>query len=1154
MKKIKWLACMLLTGCSLTAVADNVYTIYPIPQQQTAVDGTAKITAGKVQVICGSDIDKPTQDRIRTILEEQGLVAAGSESTLFVQSPADGYTHIYIGVNGKDDAADRKATALGLERTVFGLAAKYDKHIVSITSGTAGHAEITVLGENTDAAFCGLASIEQILDTYGKADFTIPCGTLYDYADQQNRGLVEGYYGVPYPVDVKKDLMRFMMRHKMNSYMYGAKSDPYHSAQWKDAYPQTISQQQRELGYLTQNMVKELTEVSYQTKVNFIWAIHPGNAFLGSSTVVNDIMSKFKKMYNLGIRQFAIFVDDVSIPTTDADFQLNADRVTAVQRSIEAEWNKEGALPADTVKPLQFVPQIYCSSFAGGGEPQRKAFFTALSTTPANVAVYTTGWGVWSVPNSGDVEQVRQYLGRDVAWWWNYPCNDNDANKLFPMDMYTNFSDESHISSSAKVDAALANCLGVLSNPMQQGEVSKIALFGVADYAWNNDAFNNQANWKASFPAIVGEERADALKTLCPYLRYYDSDALSSLVNTYKTGLKAGNPNGKKLMSEMESIISAATEMQKLKDSDSESDRLLYTDLAPWLNKLKSMAEQTRLLLAAAEADTDVEKWNNYAPTPRKVAALDTDEAFFAPQLAGSVGANLSVSATKAMPAHVVLYPFISYLQENVLGDLLGSGKATKARIFSNLETTRGSVTTQKGMTTFIGSLNKLQKGEYVGMALPQPIRLKDIFVADTLAANWGVFTSGNGREWTAYDKQAALETHIRYLCVTNLGEEPRAVSLNNKTMGVYLPEETELNTAATTIPDYEPWDGHTKVYMTDGDYSTFTCINRNQASGDAYTVKLAEAEKIGDVRICMGTVNGDYMTAGRVQVSAGGNTWRTLKIKGTNSIDYRMNIKQVVKYSDEMSYCDFDGDNEEALYVRLLLSTPNTNKWLRLYEIEVNKQSYKACFKSPCADASGNAIATLDDGKGFTGLDDEKQYVTYHFYDLRKLQSVKIFQDMSGRDAASPVAVKVGTDKELTQWTDAGTLTEPLQVVDLNGFTACYALKLEWEGTQTPAVYEIIEVLDESSYPEITAIERVTTAQLDAFNVENNGRTLLLTSGKGIRSVRLYDAQGRCLVTQKQAGQSTASIAVPAQATGTCIVTAQLANGETASYKLILR
>ena len=369
--------CCLGTCSSLTVLADSVYQIHPIPHQQQAVGGTTKIPAGKIQVICGDHIDSYTKARLKNILSEHNLISDSDE--IFVTAPSEGFVHIFVGVNNSGDKADAKATALKLSRDVFTLQNKYDKHLLSLQDA-GGFAEIVILGENTDAAFIGMASLEQILDY--NAPESIPCGIIYDYADQKNRGLVEGYYGVPYSIDVKKDVMRFMMRHKMNSYMYGAKSDYYHSAYWKQPYPATITEQQKKLGYLSQDMVRDLTQVSHETKVNFIWAIHPGNDFLNSSTVITDIMNKYKRMYALGVRQFAVFVDDVAIPSTQAQYDLNAARVTSLQQAIEKEWNKSGAAPADTVKPLQFVPQIYCGSFAGGGEEQRKAFSPPSAKRP----------------------------------------------------------------------------------------------------------------------------------------------------------------------------------------------------------------------------------------------------------------------------------------------------------------------------------------------------------------------------------------------------------------------------------------------------------------------------------------------------------------------------------------------------------------------------------------------------------------------------------------------------------------------------------------------------------------------------------------------------------------------------------------------------
>lgn len=1105
----------------MTVASAAGYTIYPVPQQQVATSGQITLTAGQVDVICGTAIDVYTQKRIQNILIEHQLITSDTE-TLFVTAPTSGKSHIYIGVNGSGDAADVEATRLGLERTVFSKDAKYDRHIVALATGADGAAEVVVLGEHTDAAFIGLASVEQILDTYASQGFTIPCGVIYDYADQQNRGIVEGYYGVPYSAEVKKDLMRFMMRYKMNSYMYGAKSDPYHSTYWKDPYPTTITEAQREMGYLSQDMLREITDVAHDTKVNFVWAIHPGNNFLGSSTVVDDIMAKYRKMYDLGIRQFGVFVDDVSIPTTESDYQLNATRLTALQRAIEAEWNTDGATPADTVKPIQFVPQLYCGGFAGS-EDQRKGFFEALATTPSNVAIYTTGWGVWSVPNSSDVNSVRQYLGRDVAWWWNYPCNDNDANKLFTMDMYTNFKDESKISNSARPDASLSNCLGVLSNPMQQGEVAKIAFFGIADYAWNNAAFNNSTNWEASFPAIfTGDtEKAEALRTLAPYLRYYDSDALSKLVSDYKARVSAGLPDGTALRAEMQSVIDAADRVARFQTDGVESDSLLYVDMAPWLAKLRTMATNVIGLLNAVEGADDAARWDSYVAEMPAIAAYDTNSDFLAPQLAGYVGATLSLTTTKALPANETLAPFVTYLKENALGTILSRNVASRARMVTNLAKASGSVLTSNGIVAASGT-NTLTTGDYVGIEMPQPTRMDAVTINDTLTDHFAVLYSVNGKDWKRVT-DGTTEGYIRYICVKNESDETRALRMNRNVLSLTLPVTTQLDASGTTIPSGDIYDSHTATYLTDGDYTTYTCLNKNQVTGDAYVVKLKTARPVYDVRVCVGTVNDDYMNAGRIQTSVDGKTWKTLKIKGTNTSDLRMTSSQVVKYSDEMSYCDFQGTGDTVQYVRLYVSNANTSKWLRLYEIEVNGQYDREAYAPDVTAASAtNRLSTLTDSYGYTPMSDEisasASELTYNFYSHNALTGVRIFQDAA---AAGKGTILLSEDGE--EWTNVGTLTGGMQEVDMSAHPLARYMKITWTEGQLPGIYEIVEVADETTVAEVTRIRRIEASS--DLSVVPSAQGVAISAAAGIAHVTAYSTEGRLLFSQSFQGLPSVSI-----------------------------
>ena len=492
LRTLRKIMLMAAAAFAFSLAAADAYTIYPIPHAQIAGKAACSLSA-TTTVIAESGIDQPTKNRLCDVLKQHGIVAE------FAAKPSKTNANIYLGVNGSKGDADRLAKKLKLKRDIFANG-KFDRHIISLTAQKNGNAQLLILGENTDAVFFALASLEQMLDG---GSSNMACVTIYDYADIKDRGVVEGYYGVPYSTAVTEDLLRFMMRYKMNSYMYGAKSDPYHSGYWGKPYPDKLTAEQKSMGCFTAADIKQMCEVSVATKVNFIWAIHPGVAFTGNDDAVIDrIMEKFEAMHGLGVRQFGVFVDDVGVPYDEPTLKLNAKRLTDLQNAIDKKWNFSGAVPADTVKPLHFVPQLYAYGWTKA--EGRKNFFSALSNTPAKTQIYITGKAVWSVPNNKDLKIVEEDLGRPVAWWWNYPCNDNADAYTFPVDMYSNFIDMPAIDDDARLPENLEGCASLLCNPMQQGEIAKIPLFSAADYAWNNASFDNKTSWNAALTAAVG--------------------------------------------------------------------------------------------------------------------------------------------------------------------------------------------------------------------------------------------------------------------------------------------------------------------------------------------------------------------------------------------------------------------------------------------------------------------------------------------------------------------------------------------------------------------------------------------------------------------------------------------------------------------------
>ena len=1118
------------------AIAENIYTIYPIPQQQVAVEGTAKVTQ-KVNIVLEKGIDEATKARISDVLKQHQLEYAFSENIV------ESETNILLGISGSGEIADQKATALNLKRDVFSLDNKFDRHCLNLSSNK-GIADIVILGENTDATFIGIASLEQMLENDLNA---LPCVNIYDYADQKSRGIVEGYYGYPYSVEVKKDLMRFMMRYKMNTYLYGAKSDPYHSQYWKNPYPTTLTNQQVKNGWMSQDMIKDVTKVSHETKVNFIWAIHPGNDIIHSGSVVKDVTTKFDKMYNLGVRQFAVFVDDVGVPESDNDLSANARNISNIQKEIEKKYNISGAAPADTVKPLHFVPQVYCAAFAGN-ETKRKRFFKSLQAIPTNVTVYTTGWGVWSVPNRSDFQLIKDELGRPGAWWWNYPCNDNADAQLYPMDMYSNFYDMPAVDNNARLPKELDNGLGIVCNPMQQGEVAKIPLFSAADYAWNTSGFDNQKSWSAAFPAIVGKEKAPALQLLATYLRWNDPSELNSLINRFKSSLENGHPDITDLKAKMTELSEACQVVEGLENSPVESDRLLYKDMAPWFLKVKQMAKSiSELLDLTTMNNEDAGKWDGYLNELAYVHALDTAEIYKAYALEG-MGNGISVSVRPAQPSQKYLYPFIKYMKDNALTGYFPKKSERNLKI-SNIEEYQGYASSVHNSVYANFPSVTLAKGDYIGIGLVEPTKIEDLVIADTLVSNYTVIYSKNGKEWTKYtDKETLLSDYVKYICIQNNTDSPRQLRMTRRTLSMKMPQPTSV--VSVTIPQGNIWDNHTENYLTDGDYNTFVCLNRNQQNGDLYTLKLNKLAPIYDVRVCMGTVNGDHMNIGNVEISKDGNSWKKIFVKGTYSYNFRMDLPQVVKYSDEMSYCDFDAKGQEALYVRLNLINARTNKWLRFYEMEVNKKGDKLQYISDCVDHEGVSVEELSDRLAHTHMqDDVKQSITCNFNDINYLKEVRIYQNakVSNGNTAS---IRVSSDGE--EWKDYGKLTENVQIIDLAQQEDARFMKIEWSG-KAPEIYEIVPVTNPNKKSEVTKIEQIS-AEDSAIEFAYNGTSISLKSNSGIASVDVYTLSGKSVLNYQAGNTKFLQLPIFANGDAVYIVKVKAGNGVISTYKITCR
>ena len=236
------------------------------------------------------------------------------------------------------------------------------------------------------------------LAKYDEGKKILPLCSIKDYPDVLFRGTVEGFYGQPWSHADRIEQIRFYGRIKLNTYIYGPKDDPYHSSpNWRKPYPAEEAEH-----------IKELAEEATHNKVNFVWAIHPGQDIQWNLTDSMNILSKFEKMYDLGVRSFAVFFDDIS--GEGARPEKQAGLLNYIHKEFITKKNDVQplimCLPNTTAHGLR--PIIWISSV-----PNSTPLSKSCDRRPCR-----------SRYHERSVEWVNNRIRRPAYIWWNFPVSD----------------------------------------------------------------------------------------------------------------------------------------------------------------------------------------------------------------------------------------------------------------------------------------------------------------------------------------------------------------------------------------------------------------------------------------------------------------------------------------------------------------------------------------------------------------------------------------------------------------------------------------------------------------------------------------------------------------------------------------------------------
>ncbi len=318
----------------------------------------------------------------------------------------------------------------------------------------------------------------------------LPLGTLVDWPDLVDRGVVEGYYGTPWSREARESLFRFYGRNKMNVYIYGPKDDAFHHG--KGCY----------LPY-PEDKAKEITELVAAAKKNhvrFVWAIHPADTVKwnvnGGKDQLDKLCAKMEDMYKLGVRDFGVFVDD------SAGEILKPERQAALCNYILENFVRKH--PEDVTPYLIMVPTGY-----NKGWTNAKFLNTLGSQLDKTTRVMWTGDTVVNDITLKGQKWVSERLGRPTYIWWNWPCNDFKRGRLSMGRTYG-------LGTEPEMREQMT---GFVANPMEQAEANKVGLFGVADYAWNITGFKSETSWREGIARLY-PEAPWAVQLFCDHNSY----------------------------------------------------------------------------------------------------------------------------------------------------------------------------------------------------------------------------------------------------------------------------------------------------------------------------------------------------------------------------------------------------------------------------------------------------------------------------------------------------------------------------------------------------------------------------------------------------------------------------------------------------------
>ena len=523
------------------------YSIYPLVQQMNYGNDVLKIN-DKINVVMYPGMDESISNYLINLFKEYQI------EVIFSDEKSDDALNIYLGIKDQGDLADQYLAGKVDDSSIAGTA---DGYVLKVC---AQDNIVAIVGNDVSGTFDGVFTLKQML---ASSNESLKDVTIIDSPDTKFRGIVEGFYG-QYTHKERLDLLAFMGPLKMNTYVYGAKSDAYHRNKWRDLYPENNI-----------NEIKELVTKGKENNVELVWTAHVGgNIDMGSQSDFDALINKFDQLYNIGVRQFGIFYDDAY---TDSTYLVE----------FVNKVNREYIHKRTGVKDLIICPEQYCKTRVSGN------YLDLLAQFDQDVQIMWTGDSVISEVNPSMMEYIESKINRPAYIWWNYPVNDLGMGSQLLVGQTVGLSNE------------MGKMNGLVSNPMLQAQASKFSLFSIADYGWNIADFDKEESWNKAVEYIIPEkEYAEAFKLFAANNNQsvaelqdiaVESEYLIESLNVFREKYYSGE----NIETEVNNLIEEFNKIEEacLLLNEYKGNPELVSQINPWVNNLLKVVEAGQLTL-----------------------------------------------------------------------------------------------------------------------------------------------------------------------------------------------------------------------------------------------------------------------------------------------------------------------------------------------------------------------------------------------------------------------------------------------------------------------------------------------------------------------------------------------------------------------------